>query len=384
MKQAFLVLILVCLGVWALALPVFSEEDSFKLGMDAYYVGKYSQACTYYDKVIKAEKEYFYDAFFYKTLCYFNQHNLALMKITLEAMNKKGFDVGYLHWRLAELYLNVDGMLEATQFDEALAELQKAAIMGMDSALFHRDLGETYFGLAIYDKAVTEYNRAIDMDPTLEECYLSLARAYIQIGNYVESLKILQIASNLGVDELRINICVGDLKLAQGDYAAAAKFYEEALQLNNAYSEAHLKVAIAYYQLGKDDEAKKHLLRNVEAQPKMYQAYYYLGQIEFSKGNYTDAIRYYNLAIKYNPSYGEAYVALGGLYLKRGNPYQAVSQFTSAIEKCPNYAAPHIGLANAYVALDMKEASIAELRKALRMDPNNKDALDLLTQLLKK
>ena len=86
----------------------------------------------------------------------------------------------------------------------------------------------------------------------------------------------------------------------------------------------------------------------LELQPHNPKIHCNLGFLYWGKGDTEEAIKSYELAIKYNPNYDIAYNNLGVIYLDDlGRVNKSIELFKKAVEANPNYALAHFNLARA-------------------------------------
>jgi len=135
------------------------------------------------------------------------------------------------------------------------------------------------------------------------------------------------------------------------------------------------KDGIDFYKIGKYDDAQDLLERNLnKAETNKAEAYYYLGQIAFQKGDYTLAKSYYDKGVQADERNPYNYVGQGAVALESGNVNAAEDLFKKA-EKCtkknPKVA---IAIANVYYKKDANAyAKQIEKQKknAFKWNPND-------------
>jgi tetratricopeptide (TPR) repeat protein len=69
------------------------------------------------------------------------------------------------------------------QTADAIKVLETAISLSPDNALAHLNLGDAYREAGVYAKAVVELNRAIELDPSLQDAYRSLEVTWLRSGN---------------------------------------------------------------------------------------------------------------------------------------------------------------------------------------------------------
>jgi tetratricopeptide (TPR) repeat protein len=94
--------------------------------------------------------------------------------------------------------------------------------------------------------------------------------------------------------------------------------------------------------------------------PDFEDAYVALANTLSSNGNYNEAIRNYDSAIKLNPQNPTARNNLGVAYLSIGKNKEGLAAFKDAAALNPSIGEIHVNLARAYLRLRNKEAALAE------------------------
>lgn len=114
------------------------------------------------------------------------------------------------------------------------------------------------------------------------------------------------------------------------------------------------KDGIEYYKVGKYDNAKELLERNLNAaQTNKSEAYYYLGCIALETGDKATALDYFNKGVADAGACVLNYVGLGLIDLKNNNTKSAETNFTTAINNSPKKDAKiQVAIARAYYEAD--------------------------------
>jgi len=119
----------------------------------------------------------------------------------------------------------------------------------------------------------------------------------------------------------------------------AVKVLEQAIKLDPANAEGHLRLGMSYAALDRkpesDDEYKKAIelfKKKVEADPKDGSAFFYLGEAYNFLHRDEDAARNYREATQLNEKDEEAWYQLGMSLIKLARYAEAVSAFQKAVE----------------------------------------------------
>ncbi len=378
---------IVCLFLILLfTLSLSAEDDLQNLieGIKSYYQGDYETALTELNKSIVEEninQEIKVNILYYRALAQIELNNIPEAKNTINILRNRGYEFGYLHQKMGELYLNKDKQFDMPFFNEAKKQLEKAVELGINSIALHKDLATAYEGLDNTDKAIEEYEFIMKLDES-EVNYLNLASLYSKKGNIEKAIKYYNREIKNGNENAFLYLNLGELHLKNNNYKMAIEVLEKGITFNRELPALYYKLGRAYY-LNKDfADAKNIFSRVINLKENYYQAYFHLGQIFRQEENWQEAIYNFEQAIKYNPDYADAYISLGCILLEQENYYKAISNFTLAIEKNETYPEGHYHLARAYLKLNMQEAAVQELRKTLHLNSDHKQAKELLNRLM--
>ncbi len=150
--------------------------------------------------------------------------------------------------------------------------------------------------------------------------------------------------------------------------------YQEALQINPRYPEAHLNLGNALLQKGGVDEAITHYQKALQFKPYYAKAHYNLGIALFQKGRVDEAITHYQQAVQIRPDFAEAHDNLGVALSQKGRVDEAITQFQQALQINPAFADAHNDLGHALQQKGRVGEAIAHFQKALQINPDNAEA----------
>jgi tetratricopeptide (TPR) repeat protein len=180
------------------------------------------------------------------------------------------------------------------------AEVQKPSL----DAESYNNRGAAYAKEGEYDKAISDFNKAIELNPRYADAYNNRGAAYAK----------------------------------KGEYEKAISDYSKAIELNPRYADAYYNRGLAYYGKGEYDKAISDFNKAIELNPIDADAYYNRGAVYAKKGEYEKAISDYSKAIDLNQKDAEAYYNRGLAYYGKGEYDKAISDFNKAIELNPRYA----------------------------------------------
>ena len=194
--------------------------------------------------------------------------------------------------------------------------------------------GLAYGKLGDNRQAISDYDRAIEINPKDVESYSNRGVAYRKLGNY----------------------------------RRAIEDYDRAIEINPKHAEAYYNRGIAYAELGNQRQAISDYDRAIVINPEYANAYNNRGATYGKLGDKRQAISDYDRAIEINPEYAEAYNNRGATYGKLGDKRRAISDYDRAIEINPKRAEAYYNRGIAYAELGYDNKAIEDMQKAARLD----------------
>ncbi|MCD6490563.1 MAG: tetratricopeptide repeat protein [Thermodesulfobacterium sp.] len=149
-----------------------------------------------------------------------------------------------------------------------------------------------------------------------------------------------------------------------GKFQEAKEAFKKVLKLDPFHFEAMINLGILLAQEGNLEEAKKAFTFTLKYYPKSLEAWNNLGLIEFELGNLDEAEKCYKKALEIDETFTEAWINLSTVLIEK----ELFEEAISALEKAKTYA-PEAGiiynnLAVAYYYLKDKESAIKNINLA--------------------
>lgn len=170
------------------------------------------------------------------------------------------------------------------------------------------------------------------------ERYLRLGYVQLERGQTQEALASANMAIQRDSKNADAQNFVGLIYMSQSDYPKAAEHLREAVRLNPFFTDAHNNLGAVYRELKEYDKSLAEL--QTALKDKNYQTpekiELNLGNLYLDQGVMSEAVRWYELAVKANPGYVRGHFALGAAYQKMGKGDLAAQQFRKVIELAPD------------------------------------------------
>ena len=130
-------------------------------------------------------------------------------------------------------------------------------------------------------------------------------------------------------------------------------------------------------RLGQKEEASAEHVIATRRAPKSGRVHYDYAMFLFRDGKLDQAIPEFEAALKYNPNHPEAHYHLGrALYVK--GDYEGAKRHYEATARLDPKSPVHNGLGAVYFRLGQTSEAIAQFREALRLNPDDAEAIENL------
>ena len=205
----------------------------------------------------------------------------------------------------------------------------------LDVAAEYYNLGNAYFELGEFEKAITYYAKALDFNPGLANASLNRALALIQLKKPAEALEILS-------------------KLLSGD--------EENVTVMTA-------LGWALHAGGKDEEALAQYDRIIELSPENRDAVYNSGLIFWKLDRQTEALDRFKKLLIISPDDNDALFSVGALLLSLEDPKSASDYLERYLQKKPEDMDALFLLAECRVELEKYSQALSTYEKIVVLNP---------------
>ena len=254
----------------------------------------------------------------------------------------------------ANLIVSGNALLDAGDYDGAIADYERATAVDREVALARRNRGK------------------------MASAYASRGNAKDHAGAYEDARADYEFAGELaqGLRPVVVTLEIANLvnhgfaKAEQGDYDGAITDYDRVIALNPNFSEAYVTRGAAKRRQGDYDGAITDYDRAIALEPNLAAAYYSRGIAKHRQGDYDGAVADYDLAIALNPNYAEAYNNRGHAKEDQGDCDGAVADYDSAIVLNPNLAEVRNNRGRAKDGKGDYDGAVADYNHAISVNPN--------------
>jgi len=269
--------------------------NAFLKGRDAFENWHFGDAQRLFGRAVELDPE-FAMAYIYLAQANAGLNDLAGRDSAFEKSKKFSKRLGGKE----ALYAEALGAVVEQNQDKYFAILHQIAAEYPKEKRVHLDLGANCLERGKVDEALTEVNKALELDPEFGPALNWLAYVYINKKDFAKALSYLQKYASVSPDDCNPYDSMGELYLITGNLDLAIEKYENAIKIQPNFG-AQIKAAYCYAL----------------------------------KEDYTSAVRWINHYIPVAPSEGVQAMAyeFRGLYSSlQGNLEQALADFGKAAE----------------------------------------------------
>lgn len=276
-----------------------------------------------------------------------------------------------------DVYLNNAVAYQATDKDlAAVADTTPA------SADEYVDRGNLYLNRGKYDDAIAAYTAALKLDPKHEWALADRGIAHVWKRDFDDAEKDLAAAAIQNASNSVMLRARGLMAEFKGDCAKAIDFYTQSLAAESGSGFTLIHRAQCEANLSKNDEALADSANALRSDPSLLDLRVLRANIFMRQGK-RDLVAAEAAAMTHeNPDSDYAWVAAGKTYAALGLRAKAMEALGRALAIKPS-AYVYINRADVRPSSDFK-GSMADLDAALKLDPDNEDALSGKAQFLSK
>lgn len=219
---------------------------------------------------------------------------------------------------------------QALRFYEKDGDVYVNAIKSYNEAL-KKSPGESRYINARND-VVTKYAAMVHGSPPRAGAYFSLGLVYGEMGDFDRAVSAYRRALDINLRHSGALYNLGNIYKDQGDLNRAISFYGKAVESDPKMSDAYLNVGIIYGRQGQDALAMEYYQKAIQADAKNAKAYFNAGYIEEQSGSLLKAGELYKKSIEFDPENDKGFYNLGNVFVKLGRLDEAKSSYVKAVE----------------------------------------------------
>ena len=212
-----------------------------------------------------------------------------------------------------------------------------ASRIPQDDAGAHNNLAIVYYNKGLYDEAIDELEKALEVDPNFVLARNNLDIVLKKTGRLEEKVEQLARSIKSGQYDEKKSLELAETYRKLNRYSQSIVFYRKVIDSNPRSFEAHYGLGITLKLLGKYDDALEEMKKasEIRISPEVYRVF---GEIYFNKGVIDLAIKSFEESIRLDPSSAEGHFLLGFALGEKGKTDESLESVKKAIELNPALA----------------------------------------------
>jgi tetratricopeptide (TPR) repeat protein len=182
----------------------------------------------------------------------------------------------------------------------------------------HNNLCVIYNRMEKYDKAIEHGAKAVLAKPDFARLYYNLGIPLLRAGRIDEAVKCWERNIALGGMDSKVHTNLGSVYYSRGKIDLAIEHFLRAVEIDENFL-ANAKLGRIMTNKGDFILALDYYRRSIEANPNRSDIRYEYALLLENQGQLDEAIRQYQLALKFNPDFQKARKALDAAMQKRKN-----------------------------------------------------------------
>ena len=163
-----------------------------------------------------------------------------------------------------------------------------------------------YFYLKDYDKSISNFRKAITIDPEVFTYSYNLGMVYYKTGNYQKALRMFKEAIKRKPEHLFLFYSSSKIYLKLLAETGLKKKAASEIKVKQDYRDCYLWLILTYYQLGRYQEVFDNSVFMTGATESINEFYYFAGVGGYLVKDYKKAINYLQLYVRKFPQYTKA------------------------------------------------------------------------------
>lgn len=236
------------------------------------------------------------------------------------------------------------------------------------SAVAWYNLGQAYYRLEQFDKAIGAFDYAILIDAKFYEAHAYLASTYVSQEKYREAIQEFELSHEEGRPTPEALCNIGECYEKLREWDLSRRFYQRAIDLDPTMDEAWFGIGIIMNEQERHFEAIHFFRKAVELYAESVEYWLALAAAEYQVGNVVSSLEAYEKATEVAPDSKDAWLNWSIILYEQGNFSGAIDLMRNAVEVQPAEAELHYRLCAYLLAAGRYREAYETLENALVLD----------------
>lgn len=226
---------------------------------------------------------------------------------------------------------------DRNEHEKAIEDIKSCLELKEDPILYN-NLGQLYSD--IDRDPLKYYNKAIEIDPYYEQCYINRAIYFFRMDEHGKAISDYDKVIDINPNHSIAYYLKGLVYIKQGEYKQAISYIKNSLELDDSYYNAYLKISECYNNISDYEMAIQYLNKAISKESRWIEAYkiraisfYNIGRYEEVINDAKHCLECKELSIE---EITELYQYIARSLNKLGKTEQAARVYKEAILRNPN------------------------------------------------
>ena len=322
------------------------------------------EQAEYFEKALQAAPD-FNAARYNLILVYWHQENLDK---ALEHCNEL---IRYSPDDVRGFRLRSRILQKLDQPEKALTDLEKGVELDPGNYEIWEDLAGFYFRKGAYEQSIRAYRKILELHPSPVEAYFNMALAQHRSGQTEDAISSYRkyLASNPG--DFEAHFLLGTAYRSRGEKEKAIEEWIKAEKIRQDDPRLHQVLGDLLLEIGRTEEARLRLSRAGTDQARNLAN---LGIVAKQEGRPSEALSYLRRAVSLEPDRALIWGHLGDVFADLGRTEEAAGAYRKAIELDPQDFNSLLNLGTLLANQEKPDEAENFLRRAVDIESSSADA----------
>lgn len=289
----------------------------------------------------------------------------------------KSPDNAALYAKRAKLYISLK------QYDEAVGDALRAVKIDSTKAEYYITLADVYFAFNKTRASKETLEFIVKKYPENTEAHLKLGELFFLVRQYESAIKEINSALKIDINIARAYYLKGCVFKEMGDTSKAISSMETAIEQDNKYFEAFVDLGLLY-SVHKNPVAFQYFDNALRVKPNNEMVQYAKAKLLQDMSKIDECLLEYEKLLVINKNNTQVLYNMGAVYLdKKKELLKASDYFSKAISVDPKFTEAYFARGVCYEMMKDFSNAKADYNMCLQITPNYEGAIEALNNLKK-
>lgn len=237
-------------------------------------------------------------------------------------------------------------------------------------------IGDVYFEKEMFEEAMFQYKKALQLEPSRAEARLGLSITYHEKGNANKAAEELAQAIREFKAQLQHNsqdvaagLGLGIAYTYQSRTHDAINLFRKLIRIDPENPDIYYNMGLTYYKSHQPDKAIDCFEKATLLNSQFVVAFNLMGLTHFENQQWPEAVEAFRKAVQINPLCDYVHNNLGLVYYSQGHIEKAVREFITTLKLKPDNVLAHYSLGLAFHRQGELEQARLQFEETLKLNP---------------